>query len=157
MHDVREGGHLVSGRYRLRAPIGRGAMGIVWRARDELLDREVAIKEVRAAGLTTAVESQGIYRRTLREAKAAARLNHAGVVTVFDVVEEDGSPWIVMELVPARSLDRVIAEDGPFRRCRRRAWASTCSARWRARTPPTCCTGTSSRATCCSARTTARC
>ena len=111
----REVGHLVSGRYRLQAPIGRGAMGIVWRARDELLDREVAIKEVRAAGLATAAESERVYARTLQEAKAAARLNHPGVVTVFDVVEEDGSPWIVMELVPARSLDRVIAEDGPPR------------------------------------------
>jgi eukaryotic-like serine/threonine-protein kinase len=105
-------GRLVSGRYRLQEPIGRGAMGIVWRGRDELLDREVAVKEVRAG--MTAAASQDIYRRTLREAKAAARLNHPGVVTVFDVVEEDGIPWIVMELVPARSLDRVIAEDGPL-------------------------------------------
>jgi eukaryotic-like serine/threonine-protein kinase len=106
-------GRLVSGRYRLQERIGRGAMGIVWRARDELLDREVAVKEVRAA--TTTAAGQDIYRRTLREAKAAARLNHPSVVTVFDVVEEDGGPWIVMELVPARSLDRVIAEDGPLR------------------------------------------
>jgi eukaryotic-like serine/threonine-protein kinase len=105
-------GRLISGRYRLQEPIGRGAMGIVWRGRDELLDREVAVKEVRAA-MTTAAGSQEIYRRTLREAKAAARLNHPGVVKVFDVVEE-GSPWIVMELVHARSLDRVIAEDGPL-------------------------------------------
>ena len=105
-------GRLVSGRYRLQEPIGRGAMGIVWRGRDELLDREVAVKEVRAA-MTTAA-SQDIYRRTLREAKAAARLNHPSVVTVFDVVEENGSPWIVMELVHARSLDRVIAEEGPL-------------------------------------------
>jgi tRNA A-37 threonylcarbamoyl transferase component Bud32 len=104
-------GRLVSGRYRLQEPIGRGAMGIVWRGRDELLDREVAVKEVRAA----AGESQDTYRRTLREAMAAARLNHPSVVTVFDVVEEGGRPWIVMELVRARSLDRVIAEDGPLR------------------------------------------
>jgi hypothetical protein len=103
-------GRLISGRYRLQEPIGRGAMGIVWRGRDELLDREVAVKEVRAAA-----DNDGIYQRTLREAKAAARLNHPGVVTVFDVVEEDGSPWIVMELVHARSLDRLIAEDGPLR------------------------------------------
>jgi eukaryotic-like serine/threonine-protein kinase len=112
MHDATAAtmGRLVSGRYRLREPIGRGAMGIVWRGRDELLDRDVAVKEVRAAA-----ESDSIYQRTLREAKAAARLNHPGVVTVFDVVEEDGSPWIVMELVHARSLDRLIAEDGPLR------------------------------------------
>jgi eukaryotic-like serine/threonine-protein kinase len=106
-------GRLVSGRYRLQEPIGRGAMGVVWRGRDELLDRAVAVKEVRAAMTTGA--SQDMYRRTLQEAKAAARLNHPSVVTVFDVVEEDGRPWIVMELVPARSLDRVIAEDGPLR------------------------------------------
>jgi eukaryotic-like serine/threonine-protein kinase len=106
-------GRLVSDRYRLQEPIGRGAMGIVWRGWDELLDREVAVKEVRAA-MTTAA-SRDTYWRTLREAKAAARLNHPSVVTVFDVVEEDGRPWIVMELVHARSLDRVIAEDGPLR------------------------------------------
>ncbi len=113
MHAVTNG-HLVVGRYRLLEPIGRGAMGIVWRGRDELLDREVAIKEVRAAGLTTPAETDAIYQRTLREAKAAARLNHPSLVTVFDVVEQDGSPWIVMELVLARSLDRVIVEDGPL-------------------------------------------
>jgi hypothetical protein len=103
-------GRLVSERYRLQEPIGRGAMGVVWRGRDELLAREVAVKEVRAAA-----DNDTIYQRTLREAKAAARLNHPGVVTVFDVVEDDGSPWIVMELVQARSLDRLIAEDGPLR------------------------------------------
>ena len=103
-------GRLVSERYRLQEPIGRGAMGVVWRGRDELLARDVAVKEVRAAA-----DNDSIYQRTLREAKAAARLNHPGVVTVFDVVEDDGSPWIVMELVQARSLDRLIAEDGPLR------------------------------------------
>jgi eukaryotic-like serine/threonine-protein kinase len=105
-------GRLVCGRYRLLEPIGRGAMGIVWRGRDELLDREVAVKEVRAAATTA--EDQTAYQRTLREAKAAARLNHPGAVTVFDVVEEDGRPWIVMALVPGRSLDRLLAEDGPL-------------------------------------------
>jgi eukaryotic-like serine/threonine-protein kinase len=112
-------GRLVAGRYRLREPIGRGAMGIVWRGRDELLEREVAIKEVRGAGVGGGAGlgggAEGDYQRTLREAKAAARLNHPGVVTVFDVVEEGGRPWIVMELLPARSLDRAIAEDGPLR------------------------------------------
>jgi eukaryotic-like serine/threonine-protein kinase len=105
-------GRLVCGRYRLLHPIGRGAMGVVWRGRDELLDREVAVKEVRAAATTA--EDQTAYQRTLREAKAAARLNHPGAVTVFDVVEEDGRPWIVMELVRGRSLDRLLAEDGPL-------------------------------------------
>jgi serine/threonine protein kinase len=107
-------GHLVAGRYRLHGQIGRGAMGIVWRGRDELLDRDVAVKEVRIAAPGTA-DGDTAYQRTLREAKTAARLSHPGVVTVFDVVEEDGSPWIVMELVRARSLDQVVAEDGPLR------------------------------------------
>jgi eukaryotic-like serine/threonine-protein kinase len=106
-------GRLVDGRYRLHEPIGRGAAGVVWRGWDELLDRAVAVKEVQSAG--SAAESQNIYQRTLREAKAAARLNHPSVITVFDVVEEDGRPWIVMELAAARSLDRLIAEDGPLR------------------------------------------
>jgi serine/threonine protein kinase len=106
---------LVAGRYLLEQPIGRGAMGTVWRGRDTLLDRAVAIKEVRSCVLASAAENQDAYLRTLREAKAAARLNHPAVVTVFDVFEEHGTPWIVMELVAARSLDRVVAEDGPLR------------------------------------------
>src|ERR1700733_6214557 len=106
---------LVAGRYRLEQPIGRGAMGTVWRGRDVLLDRDVAIKEVRSCALATPAESQDAYLRTLREAKAAARLNHPAAGTVFDVFEEHGTPWIVMELVSARSLDRLVAEDGPLR------------------------------------------
>ena len=145
-------GRLIAGRYRLQDPIGRGAMGIVWRGRDELLERDVAVKEVQiAAQASPGRRREAIYQRTLREAKAAARLNHPGVVTVFDVVEEDGSPWIVMELVEARSLDRVIAEDGPLPPLQAAGWARTWSARWPARTLPGCCTATSSRATCWSA------
>jgi tRNA A-37 threonylcarbamoyl transferase component Bud32 len=107
-------GRLVAGRYRLNGPIGRGAMGIVWLGRDELLDRDVAIKQVQITSLASPAEAEIIYQRTLREARTAAKLNHPSVVTVFDVVEENGSPWIVMELVRARSLDRVITEDGPL-------------------------------------------
>jgi tRNA A-37 threonylcarbamoyl transferase component Bud32 len=107
-------GRLVAGRYRLSRPIGRGAMGIVWRGRDELLDRDVAVKEVQITSLAMPADAEIIYQRTLREARTAARLSHPGVVTVFDVVEENSSPWIVMELVQARSLDQVIAEDGPL-------------------------------------------
>jgi eukaryotic-like serine/threonine-protein kinase len=107
-------GRLVAGRYRLNGPIGRGAMGIVWRGRDELLDRDVAVKEVQITSLATPADAEVIYQRTLREARTAARLSHPSVVTVFDVVEENGSPWIVMELVQARSLDLLIAEDGPL-------------------------------------------
>jgi eukaryotic-like serine/threonine-protein kinase len=114
MHAVMGGGRLVAGRYRLEGPLGRGAMGIVWRGHDELLDRAVAVKEVQITTQASPADAEAIYQRTLREAQAAARLSHPGAVTVFDVVEENGSPWIVMELINGRSLDRVVAEDGPL-------------------------------------------
>ena len=114
MHAVMGTGRLIAGRYRLQGPLGRGAMGIVWRGRDELLHRDVAVKEVQIPALAPASEAETIYQRTLREARTAGRLTHPGVVTIFDVVEEDGSPWIVMELIGGRSLDQVIAEDGPL-------------------------------------------
>jgi len=102
-------GRVIAGRYILDQPIGRGAMGVVWRGRDQLLDREVAVKEVVLSSSIGADERKNAYQRTLREARTAARLSHRGVVTVFDVAEEDGRPWIVMELVPSRSLDQVLA------------------------------------------------
>jgi eukaryotic-like serine/threonine-protein kinase len=114
MHAVMGTGRVIAGRYRLLGPVGRGAMGIVWRGCDELLDRDVAAKEVQITALTLPAEAEVAYQRTLREARTAARLSHPGVVTVFDVVEEDGSPWIIMELIIGRSLDQVIAEDGPL-------------------------------------------
>jgi eukaryotic-like serine/threonine-protein kinase len=114
MHSAAGAGRVVGGRYRLRDPIGRGAMGTVWRGRDELLDRDVAVKEVKVPHTLSPADRSSLYQRTLREAKTAARLNHPGVVTVFDVVEEDGRPWIAMELVQARSLERVLADDGPL-------------------------------------------
>lgn len=114
MHSAPGTGRLVAGRYRLLDQLGRGAMGIVWRGRDELLDRDIAIKQIVLAPMASATEAHASYQRTLREARTAARLSHPGVVTVFDVVEEEGSPWIVMELVRARPLDQVIAEDGPL-------------------------------------------
>ncbi len=114
MHSVMGTGRLIAGRYRLQGPIGRGAMGIVWRGRDELLARDVAVKEVQISAVAAPADAEAIYQRTLREARTAARLSHPSVVTVFDVVEENGNPWIVMELVEARSLDRVITEDGPL-------------------------------------------
>ncbi len=89
-------------------------MGVVWRGRDELLDRDVAVKQIALAPMASAEQARDSYQRTLREARTAARLNHPGVITVFDVVEEDGMPWIVMELIKARPLDQVIAEDGPL-------------------------------------------
>ncbi|MGH3253557.1 MAG: protein kinase domain-containing protein [Trebonia sp.] len=105
-------GRVIAGRYNLQQPIGRGAMGVVWRARDQLLDREVAVKEVVISALIGADERRNAYQRTLREARTAARLSHRGVVAVYDVAEEDGRPWIIMELVPSQSLDQVLVVEG---------------------------------------------
>ncbi len=105
------GDRVIAGRYRLLSPLGEGGMGTVWRARDEVLRREVAVKEVRApAGLPDADE-QRLYARLEREAWAAARITHPNVVTVYDVATDGGRPWIVMELVRGLSLaDRLDAE-----------------------------------------------
>src|SRR5215475_12596910 len=107
-------GCVVAGRYELLERIGQGAMGTVWRARDLVLTRDVAVKEVRLPELMPDRERTILRERTLREARVSAKLSHPGVVTVYDVIEADGTPWIVMELVAARSLDRVLAEDGPL-------------------------------------------
>ncbi len=114
MHAMAGTGRVIAGRYRLKEPIGRGAMGTVWRAWDEILDREVAVKELRISDGLPPDERAKAYQRTHREARTAARLSHPGVVTVFDVAEEDERPWIIMELVAARSLDQIIAHDGPL-------------------------------------------
>jgi serine/threonine protein kinase len=113
MQPSADTGRVIAGRYRLEAPIGRGAMGVVWRARDQLLDRDVAIKEVQIADTLTEAERATAFQRTLREAKTAARLNHPAVVTVYDVAEDGGRPWIVMQLVHAQSLDHVLTTSGP--------------------------------------------
>ncbi len=89
-------------------------MGVVWRARDQLLDRDVALKEVQIADSLTEEERATAFQRVLREAKTAARLNHPAVVTVYDVAEDGGRPWIVMQLVNAQSLDQVLATSGPL-------------------------------------------
>jgi serine/threonine protein kinase len=106
-------GRLVGGRYHLEEPIGRGGMGVVWRAHDQLLDRAVAVKEVRYDS-AMGDELSDLNRRTMREARAAGRLTHPNVVVVHDVIEEDGRPWIIMQLVTSRSLGQTIREDGPL-------------------------------------------
>lgn len=107
-------GRLVGGRYRLAGELGRGGMGVVWRAHDELLDRPVALKEVLLPSSVTQADREEALARVMREARAAARLRHSSVVTIYDVVTEDGHPWIAMELLPAVSLDDRIRDSGPL-------------------------------------------
>ncbi|KUL49558.1 serine/threonine protein kinase [Streptomyces sp. NRRL F-4489] len=107
-------GRLLAGRYRLADVLGRGGMGTVWRAEDEVLGRTVAVKELRFPGGVEEDEKRRLITRTLREAKAIARIRNNGAVTVYDVVDEDDRPWIVMELVEGRSLAEVIRDDGPL-------------------------------------------
>ncbi|WP_437050367.1 serine/threonine-protein kinase [Streptomyces sp. enrichment culture] len=103
---------LLAGRYRLGESIGRGGMGRVWRAHDEVLHRTVAIKELTAALYVSDSDQAVLLARTRAEARAAARINHSAVVTVHDVLEHDGRPWIVMELVEGRSLADAVKEEG---------------------------------------------
>ncbi|MFE7899830.1 serine/threonine-protein kinase [Streptomyces sp. NPDC057424] len=111
-----EPGHerVIAGRYRLLAPLGEGGMGTVWRARDEVLHREVAVKEVRAPSGLAGDDVQRMYARLEREAWAAARVANRNVVTVYDVATDDGRPWIVMELVRGLSLAEVLDAEGPM-------------------------------------------
>jgi hypothetical protein len=105
---------VIADRYRLLRPLGQGGMGRVWAARDGLLDRDVALKElVLPPGLTPA-EIHELRERAIREARAIARIDHPSVVRIFDVVRSGGAPWIVMELVPSRTLFQVVREDGPM-------------------------------------------
>lgn len=103
---------LIAERYRLVRPLGRGGMGTVWLARDEVLGRDVALKEVVVPAALTEAEGDQARRRSMREARAAARLNHPNVVRMYDVVEAGGRPWIVMEYVASRSLHDVISAQG---------------------------------------------
>src|SRR4051812_28693883 len=108
------GQRLVAGRYRLHTPLGRGGMGVVWAAEDELLQRPVAIKEVRFPPSIDDDERETLRERTMREARTAARLDHPCAVRVFDVCEEDEQPFIVMERLAGRTLSDVIKKDGPL-------------------------------------------
>ncbi|WP_169731415.1 serine/threonine-protein kinase [Streptomyces glaucescens] len=103
-------GRLIAGRYRLLAKLGHGGMGTVWRAKDETVDREVAVKEPRVPDHLPERERANAFERMRREARAAARLDHPAVVNVHDVAVVDGRPWIVMELVQGRSLGDVLRE-----------------------------------------------
>ncbi|MFF3751157.1 serine/threonine-protein kinase [Streptomyces sp. NPDC002018] len=105
-------GRLLAGRYRLGAVLGRGGMGTVWRALDETLGRTVAVKELRFPSSIDEDEKRRLITRTLREAKAIARIRNNGAVTVYDVVDEDDRPWIVMELIEGKSLAEAVREDG---------------------------------------------
>jgi serine/threonine protein kinase len=107
-------GFVLSGRYRLVERVASGGMGTVWRALDLLLDRPVAVKEVRLPPELDDDAREDLRRRTIREAQAAARLRHPATVTIYDVIEHDGRPWIVMELVPSRSLAEIIRTRGPL-------------------------------------------
>jgi serine/threonine protein kinase len=105
---------LVGGRYVWREGLGRGGFGVVWRAHDTLLQRDVAVKVIEFPTVLDYAERAAIRKKVLREARAAARLSHPGLVTVFDVVEEDGRPLIVMELVKAPTLAELVAREGPL-------------------------------------------
>ncbi|GAA0378705.1 hypothetical protein GCM10009530_31650 [Microbispora corallina] len=107
-------GYLLAARYRLVEPVGRGGMGTVWRARDELLDRYVAVKEVRLPLVLDEELRAELCARTEREGRATAMVAHPSVITVFDVITEDERPWIVMELLKARSLEELIKQEGPL-------------------------------------------
>lgn len=111
MLDARDEGRLLTGRYRLRSELGRGGMGTVWRAYDELLDREVAIKEL-SIPASPPEHRDILIERTMREARIAARLHHPHIAAVYDVVLANDRPWIVMQLVRSRSLADEIYDRG---------------------------------------------
>ncbi|WBB60829.1 protein kinase [Streptomyces sp. WMMC500] len=107
-------GRLIAGRYRLLDRIGRGGMGTVWRAEDEVLGRHVALKKLHLAPHLEDAERATLFERTRREARSAARIAHPNVVVVHDVVDDEGLPCIVMEHVPAPALDEVLKKEGPL-------------------------------------------
>jgi tRNA A-37 threonylcarbamoyl transferase component Bud32 len=106
------GPRVISGRYALLGEIGRGGMGVVWRAQDQVIGRAVALKELR---LPEGADDAGVFQeRVLREVRTGGRLNDPAVVTVFDVVNESGSTYIVMELVEAPTLSELVRRNGPL-------------------------------------------
>lgn len=106
-------GRKVAERYLLTRQLGTGGMGRVWLAWDELLQRNVAVKEVLPRHVADG-DSDSDLSRTLREARAAATLDHPGIVTVYDVVDHDGRPWIIMKLIDGPSLADHLRDEGPL-------------------------------------------
>ncbi|UXX95024.1 serine/threonine protein kinase [Streptomyces sp. AD2-2] len=104
---------VIAGRYRLEKRLGRGGMGVVWRAADQLLGRQVAVKEIAQDDSLSEEEARQQRDRTLREARAVAQLRHPHIIVVHDVVEQDERPYIVMELVDGGSLAERISARGP--------------------------------------------
>ncbi|MEU0493231.1 serine/threonine-protein kinase [Nocardiopsis sp. NPDC006139] len=107
-------GRLLKGRYQLVSEIARGGVGTVWRAVDLVIDREVAVKELRLPESLSRSDRESLLQRTTREARVAGRLSHPSLITVLDVVDEDGRPWIVMELLEASTLEEIIDVGGPL-------------------------------------------
>jgi serine/threonine protein kinase len=107
-----ETGDLLAGRYRLLSLVGRGAMGIVWRARDERLDRVVAVKELLLDAQSGPEQAEEATARAMREGRIAGRLRHPNAISVHDVVEHEGRPCLVMEYLRSESLAAVIAAHG---------------------------------------------
>ena len=101
---------LIAGRYRVERAVGRGGMGTVWLCQDEVLGRDVAVKNVGNLLDQTSTD----VARALREARSSAALNHPNVVSVFDVVETGDEIWMVMEYFPSRTLSEILREDGPL-------------------------------------------
>jgi serine/threonine protein kinase len=111
---IEPAGRLVAGRYGLRSLLGRGGMGLVWLAEDELLYRSVALKQVLPDETVSEKSRRAALLRALGEARAATRVHHDGVVKIHDLVKEDGCPWIVMELLSGRTLAETVRGDGPL-------------------------------------------
>ncbi|SDP32871.1 protein kinase domain-containing protein [Lentzea jiangxiensis] len=109
---MEESSRLIGSRYQVKKKIGQGAMGVVWQAYDEQLQRVVAAKELLALDGVDDVKVERSKVRAMREARLAARLEHPNAIRVYDVVEDDGRPWLIMEYLPSRSLAAVIAEQG---------------------------------------------
>jgi hypothetical protein len=114
LEGMTEQERVVAGRYRLTTLLGRGGMGAVWCAHDDVLERTVAIKEVDLPAVGSEEEHEALRLRVLREARTAARLDHPNVVRIFDVAEDEGRPWIVMEVLTGRSLAEEIKAEGPL-------------------------------------------